>query len=427
MWDRLFEILPSLFLIVVSMIFMLKATHLKYTFKTTLIVVVPFLLLLITANLFLFAPLGIENYDNWAVLTVLLPEMIVAFFLGKRKGLSSVAAILNSYVAYYIIVLLKNVTHIFYDSIVLEYIIYMIFIPLIYLYIDKFYNNLHDKVEKLIPTFLYILVAYAVFIYFEFYMYRFIIQGVQAHILRLEIFGVAIISVYIVSIFLFDLILRQYHASFEKAKDKEKIDLQMKQVLNQFKIRDEKDRQLRIIRHDMRHILVITSTLLNEGKKKKALEFLNQQIELIDSTRIVEYCKDTILNAIICYYSDLCEKNNINLSIKMNNVEEALTIDTSEVAIVLSNCFENAFNASNKLEENREIDFRFINKNGHLVMKMKNNYVGKVETDKKNNPTTKEKDHGFGTKSIKSFVNKYNLILDYEIDESTFAISIIFN
>ena len=59
----------------------------------------------------------------------------------------------------------------------------------------------------------------------------------------------------------------------------------------------------------------------------------------------------------------------------MNNVEEALTIDTSEVAIVLSNCFENAFNATNKLEKNREIDFRFINKNGHLVMKMKNNYI----------------------------------------------------
>ena len=150
-----------------------------------------------------------------------------------------------------------------------------------------------------------------VFVYLEFYMYRFIIQGVQAHILRLEIFGVAIISVYIVSIFLFDLILRQYHATFEKAKDKEKIDLQMKQVLNQFKIRDEKDRQLRIIRHDIRHVLVIATTLLNEGKKKKALEFLNQQIELIDTTRIIQHCKDTILNAIICYYSDLCKQNNI--------------------------------------------------------------------------------------------------------------------
>ena len=427
MWDRLFEILPSMFLIVFSLIFMLKATHLKYSYKTTLIVVVPFLALLITANLFIFAPLGIQNYDNWSILTVFLPEMIVAFFLGKRKGLSSVAALLNSYVAYYIIVLLKNVANIFFDSMVVEYVVYFIFIPLIYLYIERFYNNLHDKVEQLIPTFLYVLIAYAAFIYLEFYMYRFIIQGVQAHILRLEIFGVAIISVYIVSIFLFDLILRQYHATFEKAKDKEKIDLQMKQVLNQFKIRDEKDRQLRIIRHDIRHVLVIATTLLNEGKKKKALEFLNQQIELIDTTRIIQHCKDTILNAIICYYSDLCTQNNIELIVKMNNIEEALKIDTSEVAIVLSNCFENAFNATNKLEKDRVIDFRFINKNGHLVMKMKNNYDGNVEVDKKNNPTTKEKDHGFGTKSIKAFVNKYNLILDYEIDDTTFAISIIFN
>ena len=41
----------------------------------------------------------------------------------------------------------------------------------------------------------------------------------NAHVLRLDIFGVAIISVYIVSLFVFDMIVRHYFSAFEKAKD----------------------------------------------------------------------------------------------------------------------------------------------------------------------------------------------------------------
>ena len=59
-------------------------------------------------------------------------------------------------------------------------------------------------------------------------------------------------------------------------------------------------------------------------------------------------------------------------------------------------------------------------------MQIKNPYKGEIRTDKKNNPVTSEVNHGFGTKSIKQFVDKYKLMLDYEITEDYFSISIIF-
>ena len=200
----------------------------------------------------------------------------------------------------------------------------------------------------------------------------------------------------------------------------------MKQVINQFQIRVEKDKQMKIIRHDTRHVLTIVSTLLKEGKKKKAIEFIDEQINLIDSTKVTTYCKDAIINAIIYYYKELCDKNNIKLNIRVKNIDNCLKINTSEVAILLANCLENSFNAVNKLKENREINFIFINNNGVLLMQISNQYEGEIKLDKKNRPINTNENHGIGTKSIQEFVDKYNLMLDYEITKEKFSLSIIF-
>lgn len=426
MWENILEILPSMLLITFSMILMLKATRLKYSFKKTVLIVTPFIILLTSANTFIFYPMGINSFDNWSILTVFLPELIMAFFLGKRKGFSCIAASLNAYVAYYILVLLRNVAQIYFKSALAAYSIYIILLPLIYIYIKKFYNKLHDRMDALIPRFSSILTLYSAFIYLEFYIYRFLIHYSDQHILRLEIFGVATVSVYIISIVLFDLILQNYHIAFEKVKEKEKTDLQMKQILNQFKIRAEKDKQMKIIRHDTRHTLTILSTLLKEGKKKKAIELIDEQILAIDSTRVTQYCKDPILNAIVYYYKELCDKNSIDLKIRINNIDKVLKINPSEIAILLANCLENAFNAVSKLKENRYIDFKFINNNGVLLLQIINPHNGNIKFDKRKMPINPTPNHGLGTKSIQEFVDKYNLVLDYEIDDTSFGISIIF-
>ena len=61
--DKLFEILPSMFLIIVSMILMLRASQLKYSLKTTVLIIVPFLSIQVALNVFIFsATVKIERY-----------------------------------------------------------------------------------------------------------------------------------------------------------------------------------------------------------------------------------------------------------------------------------------------------------------------------------------------------------------------------
>ena len=332
----------------------------------------------------------------------------------------------SAYVSFYIIVLLRNVCSIYSNKTGIIYLMYIICIPLLFFYLGKFYNKFHKEVEELIPRFLLLLGLYNIFIFLEFYIYRYLINTTEQYVLRLEIFGVATISVYIISIGFVSLILSHYKSTFIKAKEKDQVDKQLEAIVDQYKIREKKDKELAILRHDLKHVLITTSTLISQNKYNEALAFIKENADVIETNKVSRYCKDPIINAIIVYYKNLCIENKISLKIKIVNIEAALNMNSSEVAILLSNCFDNAINATKKLKKNKQIEFKFINNDGKLILQIKNNFDGSIQFDKNNMPTSLKTNHGFGTQSIATFCKKYNLLLNYEINDGLFILSIIF-
>jgi sensor histidine kinase regulating citrate/malate metabolism len=263
--------------------------------------------------------------------------------------------------------------------------------------------------------------------FLEISIYQALIGVVETqHVLRLEIFGVAILSVYILSIIFMHYLIKQYHSKIVNIKDNEWLENHLQYTIEQIKQQERKDNELRILHHDLRHILTTTSTLIQDNNNEKALEFLNQYISLINGTRRRRYCEDSLINASLDYYYNICQDNNIKFNCKLNNIEEALKIPSHEVAVVISNCLENAINASLKLESNRLINLTFLNNNGRLVLRVENNYNGIIEVDNNNHPISTEENHGIGTASIQYFAKRNDLIIDYEMTNSLFKIIILF-
>ena len=93
---------------------------------------------------------------------------------------------------------------------------------------------------------------------------------------------------------------------------------------------------------------------------------------------------------------------------------------------MLSNCFSNAIKATNKVKDNKYIEFKFINSNDQIVLQMRNTFDGDIELDRNNLPTNEAERHGYGTKSIVGFCRKNKLTFDYDISENLFTLSIIF-
>ena len=424
--EDILNLLPSMILVVFSMMLFLSVTGLKYSKKTTLWIVIPFLSILIFLHLAFFSPYGINFFDNWSFLSITLPQLILAVILGKKKIGSAIVGIINAYVAFYAVILFKNIISVGSNNIYIDLFIYLLCMPLLYLYITKFYNGLHNEIEQYIPRFLYLVGIYSSFFILQFHLIRDFIQSWDGSLIRFDIIGASIILIYILSISFFKSILKHYRLTFVKASEQEALKKQLDTIVEQYKIKDEKDHELLILRHDMRHILIATSSLIQEKRYDEAIDVIDTHIKVIENTKVIKYCQDPVINSIICYYKNICIKNNISLKIRTRNIEPVLNISSSEVAVLISNLFDNAINATMKLKKNKLIEFKFMNTDGKLILQIKNNYDGNIELDKNNLPTSYKDNHGFGTQSINSFCKKYNLSLNYEIDNNVFILSILF-
>lgn len=427
LWDIIIGLAPKLLLTVFCMVSLLLVSKPKYSIKTTILVALIATVILLICNIIIFTPLGDAVYQKFFILTVFVPEAIVAAFLGKRKNFSLITAIINSFISFYILFLTISAFSNWITRLETQIILIVIGSTLLFIYLKRAYCKIHNEIENVLPSFFKYLLVYAALMMVEISIYQFLIGAVESqHVLRLEIFGVAILSVYILSIIFMRYLISQYHEKIVYIKDNEWLKNHIQYTIEQVKQQERKDSQLRILHHDLRHILTTTSTLIQNDENEKALEFLDKYINLISSVRTIRYCKDSFINAALDYYYNICTDNNIKFNCKLNNIEDALKIPSHEIAVVISNCLENAINASLKLESNRLINFTFLNNNGRLVLKVENNYNGIIELDNENNPTNHEENHGIGTASIQYFAKRNDLIIDYEITQNIFKIIILF-
>ena len=83
--QALFDLLPTLITGFFCMIILLVVSGTRYSLKKTLIITIPFTLLIVIANALIFIPLGLEKLEAFYFITMFLPEAILVTFIGKRQ------------------------------------------------------------------------------------------------------------------------------------------------------------------------------------------------------------------------------------------------------------------------------------------------------------------------------------------------------
>ena len=147
----------------------------------------------------------------------------------------------------------------------------------------------------------------------EIYAYSELIKSYADASEKLEVFGIALTSVYVISIIIIYFIIIHYHATFIENNNLILMKGQVQAIQDQYKLREMKEEELRILRHDMKHILITVSSLINEDKKAEALEFIDNYVNTITATKGKVYCNDSIINSILNYYFDKAEKDDVFL------------------------------------------------------------------------------------------------------------------
>lgn len=167
------------------------------------------------------------------------------------------------------------------------------------------------------------------------------------------------------------------------------------------------------IRHDMKNHLQCIATLLDDKEYEKADSYvadmiknkLNFEFKQINTgNRVV----DAISNAKLTQ----CKNEDILTVANAGSIETS--IDDIDMCSLLGNIFDNAIEACRKVDKNKEIHFEINQKKGYINIIMKNSVQNSViENNPKLQTTKKHKYiHGYGLKSVKSIVEKYNGMME---------------
>lgn len=422
------EIVRQALLILIVSIMCFTLLDRKYSLKRTLVIYGSITALVIVLNVL------ITTLWGWRVLLALYPFVtngtltITLFFLSKRKGFPVVFNMMTAIVFTNSTFLVSRYLTLekggsIWSDITIRLITGTLLILLLYRHLRPAYIQMLTIMKRgwgylcLIPGLYYLIIyinavntdlSYMVTEYRKVY-YNFFLS-----------LAITIVA-YIIIFTLFVRIIREA----ELHDEQQLLKLQMKTMERHFEILKENEDKIQTDRDNFIHYIEDVKNLLESGNTKEALDVLGSIDWQSTDLSVPHYCMNPTVNAILMYYIQKAEQEKITVETDCR-LSENLSVEPSELAMVLANAIENAIHANNKLPENRE---RFIKikmvSSPQLAVEVSNFYNGEVLFDESGLPVSREIGHGLGTKSIAAFVEKHGGIIEYSADDTMFRLRLL--
>lgn len=195
----------------------------------------------------------------------------------------------------------------------------------------------------------------------------------------------------------------------ELTNQKNEIDMQYLNLI------EKKNQSMQVMTHDYKnHFLTISS--MTESDEIK--EYINGLLGEISKLNNMGKTQNRLLDVILSKYASVCEEKNIELEIDI--VTDNLTImSNNDISSLFNNLLDNATESAEKSAK-KKVLIQITNvMNSYRKIAVINSCDIQPNTKNGELVTNKENKemHGFGTKSIKKIVDKYDGELDWEYDE----------
>ncbi len=226
----------------------------------------------------------------------------------------------------------------------------------------------------------------------------------------------------IVAFYLYDVLNSVYEDKIEKALLKQQNNYYHKQ----FEIMDNSYKNLKSVRHDIKNHLSILESYIHKNDAEKAINYiqniLNSSYGEQELARSGNFDFDSILN----YKLQNAKSNGIEAIIEAK-IPQKINIESFDIAIVIGNLLDNAFEAVSKLNNDKKINVRINYRKNTLYIHVNNTFDGTVfYEDNKLLSTHKDKEnHGIGLKNIEKAIKKYNGTMEINHTNNNFMVDIL--
>ena len=181
---------------------------------------------------------------------------------------------------------------------------------------------------------------------------------------------------------------------------------------------------IRQFRHDYKNHMMVVTSLLNSGRNRDALDYI-EKIQLQTGSHGKKYSTGNfVTDAILNDKSALAEEYAIHIDFSGRIPEKGiLNVDLCTVA---ANLIDNAIEALKNYEGSRYIKITASIRNGFLTLSFANPAKDvKISGNKIKTTKSDKKNHGIGLKNVEAVAKKYsgNMILSFENNEFTADVS----
>lgn len=245
-------------------------------------------------------------------------------------------------------------------------------------------------------------------------------KGYNTYIL---IISVVLLSINIIVFALYDNVLKSEQLWYEKELLKRQNDA----YNNQIKLWEENKRVTQILKHDMKNHIIDMEISLKNGKYEELsiyMKNLRQSLDIKD-----EFIKsgNVEIDSIINYKLKQIELLTSNISYNIN-IPKEIFIENTDWNVILGNLLDNSIEALQKCDKNRRFfKIQITYNQGMIKIFIENAYTSVLNRKNDIFKTTKKNNllHGIGIESVKNTIQKYNGIINFNYDETSFKVEIV--
>lgn len=211
--------------------------------------------------------------------------------------------------------------------------------------------------------------------------------------------------------------------NFELEKKTELLEQQRELFARYYESLQERFQDSQKLLHDMkRHLQVISS--MGETEKTMREEYANKLLEEIEDIQRQFHCSDRIVCSILWDKIQICNHDNIELDINMQDIRFDF-MEKTDVTVLFANLLDNAIDASKKCKHDRRIFLRIHKFKDYVVIKMINTMAQTLEISDNKLISTKREHTGLGISIRTDLVNKYCGNMNYSYTDKEFETKII--
>jgi len=228
----------------------------------------------------------------------------------------------------------------------------------------------------------------------------------------------------IVSIFYFVFIIL-YYAQIQRQsgleRERDMLDAQFKMARTEIESLRQMQQNAAAYRHDMRHHFALLQGMAAKGRVGEIQEYLRTARSDLDAITPRRFCENETVNLILSSFSAKAKYSEITLTIDAK-LPETLAFSDTELCSLLSNALENAVQASKEIPEieKRIIRLRLFSKNSKLCIDIRNSCHREPEFHE-GLPVSREKGHGFGTRSMAYIIEKHGGVYRFSVQDGFFV------